>query len=143
MSTSPDQLNPVTEKFSVPADAYVGPKTVGMRVALRDGIQTSPCGSYTYGEVEDYAVSIVENTLAVKDTKSQQVQVYPNPAVDVLNITKVTDKATYSIYNMAGQAVNNGKVVNNKVQVSQLQKGVYIIAVDNNGEVTKVKFIKK
>ena len=143
MSTSPDKLTPVTEQFSVPADAYVGPKTVGMRVALRDAVQTSPCGSYTYGEVEDYAVSIVENTLAVKDTKSQQVQVYPNPAVDVLNITKVTDKATYSIYNMAGQAVNNGKVVNNKVQVSQLQKGVYIIVVDNNGDVTKVKFIKK
>lgn len=144
MSSSPDKLTPVTDLFSVPADAYVGPKTVGMRVALRyNNPQLTPCGTFSYGEVEDYAVSIVENTLAVKDTKSQQVQVYPNPAVDVLNISKVTDKATYSIYNMAGQAVNNGKVVNNKVQVSQLQKGVYIIAVDNNGEVTKVKFIKK
>ena len=144
MSSSPDKLTPVTDLFSVPADAYVGPKTVGMRVALRyNNPQLTPCGTFSYGEVEDYAVSIVENTLAVKDTKSQQVQVYPNPAVDVLNISKVTDKATYSIYNMAGQAVNNGKVVNNKVQVSQLQKGVYIIAVDNNGEMTKVKFIKK
>ena len=144
VSSSPSTLNPVTGTFSVPADAYVGPKTVGMRVALRyNNQQLNPCGTFSYGEVEDYAVSIIENTLAVKDTKSQQVQVYPNPAVDVLNITKVSDKATYSIYNMAGQAVNNGKVVNNKVQVSQLQKGVYIIVVDNNGDVTKVKFIKK
>lgn len=144
VSSSPDKLTPVTDIFSVPVDAYVGPKTVGMRVVLRyNASQLTPCGSFSYGEVEDYAVSIVENTLAVSDTKTQQVQVYPNPAVDVLNISKVTDKATYSIYNMAGQAVNNGKVVNNKVQVSQLQKGVYIIAVDNNGEVTKVKFIKK
>ena len=144
ISSSPDQLNPVTDTFAVPADAYVGPKTVGMRVALRyNTSQLNPCGTFSYGEVEDYAVSIVENNLAVKDNKAQQVQVYPNPAVDVLNITKVTDKATYSIYNMAGQAVNNGKVINNKVQVSQLQKGVYIIAVDNNGDVTKVKFIKK
>ena len=144
VSSSPDTLNPITDTFSVPADAYMGPKTVGMRVVLRyNNGQIAPCGTFNYGEVEDYAVSIVENTLAVKDTKSQQVQVYPNPAVDVLNITKVTDKATYSVYNMAGQAVNNGKVVNNKVQVSQLQKGVYIIVVDNNGDVTKVKFIKK
>ncbi len=144
VSSSPDTLNPITDTFSVPADAYMGPKTLGMRVVLRyNNAQLDPCGTFTYGEVEDYAVSIVENNLAVKDTNAQQVQVYPNPTVDVLNITKVTDKATYSIYNMAGQAVNNGKVVNNKVQVSQLQKGVYIIVVDNNGDVTKVKFIKK
>ena len=44
---------------------------------------------------------------------------------------------------MAGQAVAKGKVTNGKVQVSQLEKGVYMIAVDNNGQVNQVKFIKK
>ncbi len=144
LSTSPDKISPVTNTFSVPANAYKGPKSVGMRVALRyDAKQVNPCGLFNYGEVEDYAVNILENSLTVKDNKAQQVQVYPNPAIDVLNITKVTDKATYSIYNMAGQAVSNGKIINNKVQVSQLQKGVYVIAINDNGEVTKVKFIKK
>ena len=144
MSTSPDQLTPVTDTFAVPANAYTGDKTVGMRVALRyNAAQLTPCGSYAYGEVEDYAVQI-SPTLGVNDNvKANAVQVYPNPAIDLLNITKVSDKATYTIYNMAGQAVSKGKVSNNKVQVSQLEKGVYMIAVDNGGEVSQVKFIKK
>ncbi|MBU4537279.1 MAG: M12 family metallo-peptidase [Weeksellaceae bacterium] len=144
MSTSADKINPVSDIFSVPATAYSGDKTVGMRVALRFSTpQTSPCGTYTYGEVEDYAVKI-SPTLGVNDNvKANALQVYPNPAVDLLNITKVSDKATYIIFNMAGQAVSKGKVSNNKVQVSQLEKGVYMIAVDNGGEVSQVKFIKK
>ena len=117
-----------------------------MRVRLHDtsiGPNSSPCGNSSYGQVEDYTIEI--GGLAVGESVNQvnNLQVYPNPATDILNITKVSDKATYTIYSMSGQTVNKGKVVNNKVQVSQLQKGVYIIAVDNNGELSKVKFIKK
>lgn len=143
LSTDPDQITPVTNTFEVPSDAYVGDKTVGMRVALRfNQAQLNPCGSYTYGEVEDYAVKI-NASMNVGDVKANNVQVYPNPAIDVLNVTKVSDRATYTIYNVAGQSVSRGKVINNKVQVSQLIKGVYMISVDNEGQVTQLKFIKK
>lgn len=144
MSTSGDKTTPVTDTFSVPADAYSGDKPVGMRVALKFSTpQMTPCGSYTYGEVEDYAV-MISPTLGVNDNvKASAVQVYPNPAIDLLNVTKVSDKASYTIYNMAGQAVSKGKVTNGKVQVSQLEKGVYMISVDNNGQINQVKFIKK
>ena len=143
MTSSPDKTTPVTEIFSVPANAYSGTKTVGMRVALRfNATQMDPCGTYTYGEVEDYAVSI-SPTLGVGAVNVQSAQVYPNPAIDLLNITKVSDKATYKIVSMTGQVVASGRVVNNKVQVSQLVKGAYIIAIDNGGEVSQVKFIKK
>lgn len=144
MSTSGDKTTPVTDTFSVPADAYSGDKPVGMRVALKFSTpQMTPCGSYTYGEVEDYAV-MISSTLGVNDNvKASAVQVYPNPAIDLLNVTKVSDKASYTIYNMAGQAVSKGKVTNGKVQVSQLEKGVYMISVDNNGQINQVKFIKK
>ena len=143
MATAANSTTPVTQVFAVPATAYSGDKTVGMRVALRFSTpQTSPCGTYTYGEVEDYAV-LISPTLGVNAATVQSAQVYPNPAIDLLNITKVSDKATYTIVNMAGQVVAKGKIVDNKVQVSQLVKGVYVIAVDNGGEVSQVKFIKK
>ena len=144
MVTAANIVNPATSTFAVPADAYIGDKTVGMRVALSyDSAQMDPCGTYIYGEVEDYAVKIIANMSVNDSGKANGVQVYPNPAIDVLNITKVSDRASYTIYNMAGQAVLKGKVANNKVQVSQLEKGVYVIAVDHAGEVSKLKFIKK
>ena len=143
LSTSADKLTPVTDTFTVPADSYAGDKTVGMRVALRfSNPQTSPCGTYTYGEVEDYAVKITAD-LAVGNANVTSVQVYPNPATDVLNVSKVSNNATYSIYNVAGQIVAKGKIADNKVQVAKLQAGVYIISVEDNGNVEKVKFIKK
>ena len=41
------------------------------------------------------------------------------------------------------KVVEKGNIVDNKVQISQLTKGVYVIAVDNGGKVSQVKFIKK
>lgn len=144
MSTSADKLNPVTETFAVPGNAYVGDKPLRMRVALRfNTAQTEPCGSYTYGEVEDYAV-FIPSSLAVSDhSKEMSLQVYPNPATNVLNVSKVSHNAAYTIYSVAGQLVAKGKMVNNTVAVSQLQKGVYIISVEDGGNVSKVKFIKQ
>lgn len=143
MSTSLNKTTPETKNFAVPADAYAGEKPVGMRVVLSDARQLQPCKSFSYGEVEDYAVKISANLAANDLIKNNAVQVYPNPAVDVLNITKVTDSATYTIYNVTGQAVAKGKIIDNKVQVSQLSKGVYIISIQNRGETSQVKFIKK
>ena len=135
--------SPWSGTIDIPLTAKSG--LTRMRVRLHDssiGGNITPCGTSTYGQVEDYTLDI--GGLAVGESGNKvNVQVYPNPATDILNISKVTDKTTYIIYNMTGQAVNKGKVVNSKVQVSQLQKGVYIIALDNDGELTKVKFIKK
>lgn len=145
MATTRDKLTPVTATFSVPADAYIGNQTVGMRVLMSDAAAVAtPCASFAYGEVEDYSVKIAA-TLATGENvnKSESIQVYPNPAVDVLNVTKVSNSATYSIFNTAGQMVLKGKVTSNKVPVSKLEKGIYIISIDNNGETAKVKFIKK
>lgn len=144
LQTPPNKTTPVQDTFEVPADAYAGDKPVGMRVVLRfNTAQTNPCGTISYGEVEDYAVKI-SPTMAVNDgVAADALQVFPNPAVDVLNITKLSGNATFVIYDMAGKAVSKGKVENGKVQVSSLVKGVYIIAVDNDGQTNRVKFIKK
>lgn len=49
--------------FTVPCTAKNG--NTRMRVILKEGVNNNPCGSYTYGETEDYTVSIsVNSTLA-------------------------------------------------------------------------------
>ncbi|MGL6128889.1 T9SS type A sorting domain-containing protein, partial [Chryseobacterium artocarpi] len=96
------------------------------------------------GEIEDYPVSI-EQQLSTHDvTKDKSsIQVYPNPASDVLNITQVSAKAQYSITNMAGQIVMSGQINDNKVQVSKLSTGAYVISIEDKGTTSNVKFIKK
>jgi hypothetical protein len=58
--SSPGTTAAVTSSITVPTTAITG--NVRMRVIMKDGSITSPCESYTYGEVEDYTLSIQPGT---------------------------------------------------------------------------------
>jgi len=82
-------------------------------------------------------------TLGTSEVTKNTFSIYPNPATDVLNITKVSDKATFEIHNAVGQLVKAGDINNNQVRVSELVKGTYIITIKDKGVVNTMKFIKK
>jgi len=144
-----------TGSFTVPATAvesqplrmrilyaYAGPSNAGL-----SGPATWACGinNFNNGEVEDYNV-VVASTLSTNETSiaNSGIQIYPNPATDFLNVTKVSDKATYKIYSAAGQLVGNGNISNGKINVSSLIKGAYVISIEDKGkESFNSKFIKK
>ncbi len=146
--------NTATASFTIPNDAIEGSplrmRVAGFYVGANNAGFYLPssylCGiNFQYGEVEDYNIVITGN-LATSETavKNDGIQIYPNPVVDVLNVTKVSDRATYKIYSAAGQLVDKGNINNGKVNVSSLVKGGYIITIDDKGiEQFKSKFIKK
>ncbi|UKB80202.1 reprolysin-like metallopeptidase [Chryseobacterium sp. MEBOG07] len=140
--------------FTVPASAvenqplrmrvlafYAGASNAGFPIPA-----SFACGTnFYYGEVEDYNVVVTSN-LATSETsvKNNGIQIYPNPATDILNITKVSDRATYKIYSAPGQLIDSGNINNGKINVSALVKGGYVITIDDKGiEQFKSKFIKK
>ena len=58
--SSPGTTAAVTSSITIPTTAITG--NVRMRVIMKDGAITSPCESFTYGEVEDYTLSIQPGT---------------------------------------------------------------------------------
>jgi len=135
------KTSPWTGNITIPATALAG-KT-RMRVRLQDSSispNATPCGTSTYGQVEDYSLNIAQS-LAVTDVKKNNISVYPNPATDVINISNVSSKTKFEIYSVGGQLVNQG-TTDGKVNVSKLTKGVYILTVESNGEKSQTKFIK-
>ncbi|MFP3600043.1 T9SS type A sorting domain-containing protein, partial [Chryseobacterium sp. SIMBA_029] len=44
--------------------------------------------------------------------KDNNFGIYPNPVNDILNITKVSHKATFEIHNAVGQIVKKGSIDN-------------------------------
>ncbi|PKF74660.1 reprolysin-like metallopeptidase [Chryseobacterium sp. PMSZPI] len=140
-----------TATFTVPASAVTNsPLRMRVMTVLASPVGASlpdsfACASYSYGETEDYNV-IITNNLGTSETglKNSDIQIYPNPVTDVLNVTKVSDKATYKIYSAAGQLVNEGSVNSGRINVSALVKGGYVITIDDKGmEQFRSKFIKK
>ncbi|GAA4149324.1 zinc-dependent metalloprotease family protein [Chryseobacterium ginsenosidimutans] len=146
---------PISGNFTVPATA-VANQPLRMRVVLYYagaanaglslGSTFAGCGTYGYGEVEDYNVLITSTPLATSDVAGPKndIQVYPNPVSDILNITKVSDKSTYKIYSAVGQLVKQGNISNGQINVSELIKGGYVITIEDKGrEPFTSKFIKK
>lgn len=143
--------NPVTSSFTVPASAVSG-LGLRMRIGLlyygtSGYVHNYSCGTInTYGEYEDYNVVVSEVQLATSDVANPKndIQIYPNPVSDILNITKVSNKATYKIYGATGQLVKQGNINNGQINVSELIKGGYVITVEEKGkESFNSKFIKK
>lgn len=125
---------------------YVGPGQGGANIGFSLG-EDYICGdNFQYGEIEDYNVVIAGNPLSTNDVAGPKndIQIYPNPVSDILNITKVSDKATYKIYSAAGQLVKQGNISSGQINVSELIKGGYVITIEEKGkEAFNSKFIKK
>lgn len=139
-------LNPTsTATFSVPADAFVSMtdyKYVRMRVAMaKDAIPVN-CLSFDNGEVEDYTVRISKRGVA-NPLNQTDIMIYPNPVSTVLNIKNISKKANYKIYSAAGQLVSSGLILNNKIDVSRLINGLYVIDIEDGALTAQKKFIKE
>ncbi|WP_294275829.1 reprolysin-like metallopeptidase [uncultured Chryseobacterium sp.] len=144
---------PITGTFTVPSTTITN-QPLRMRVILYYGGQSQTgaslgttyagCGTIGYGEAEDYNV-VVASTLATSEVSvNNGINIYPNPASDVLNVTKVSDKATFKIYSVAGQLIQQGTINGGKINVAELIKGGYIISIqDMDKDLFKSKFIKK
>jgi len=130
---------PVTGSITIPSTATLG--NTRMRVMMQySSVPSSSCGTYTYGQVEDYTLNIVSSgrgdTLNTKDLVTD-MKIYPNPVRDVLHVSN-SNSEDYKIFDMGGKLINSGKLERGSVNVSSLIKGAYIIQI---GEVSK-RFIK-
>lgn len=137
MKTAPSTLSPVVSKFIVSTNAVTG-KVLRMRVVLSyDALPVDACTNVEYGEVEDYAVVINDDLLA-----TDAIKIYMDGFQENLYITKISGGAQYKIYDMSGRLIRGGAVPYNKVSLSGLVVGVYVLAIEDGKEKATFKFRK-
>jgi chitodextrinase len=132
----------VSGTITIPTTAALG--STRMRVIMRyNTTPTTSCGSFTYGQVEDYTVNITA-TAKFESSNELKFNVYPNPVKgDVLNIANLEGQSTYKIYNLMGQQISAGKVEENAVFVGSLAAGTYMIEVSDQNSSAVKRFIKQ
>ena len=91
--------------------------------------------------------SVKKALMATVDAKAKALVIYPNPATHELNVqVKNNGEATgYSIVDTTGRVVLKGAVINEKINVSKLTNGNYIITLQlkDGSKVTDKLMISK
>ncbi len=82
-------------------------------------------------------------TLSTQNITAKKIAVYPNPVKDILNIRTEGKVQNVAIYNMIGQKINSVKTSSEKVDVSNLAKGIYVIQFTVDGKIQSTKFVKE
>ncbi|GAA4827636.1 GEVED domain-containing protein [Algivirga pacifica] len=142
---------------TVPTTASSG--QTRMRVAMKYGSVSTPCETFTYGEVEDYTVNIggtsptalatdpAQRLGATMFSPSVEYKVYPNPASQRIQVQAPSfndETSTVKVYNISGRLVKSLKVVDMKggLDISSLDEGVYFIRLENELSSKTLRFIK-
>ncbi|RVU90649.1 T9SS C-terminal target domain-containing protein [Flavobacterium columnare] len=133
----------VSGTFTVPTTATLG--TTRMRVSMKyNGIPTA-CEAFSYGQVEDYTINISSSAKEVEKNSISKldITVFPIPTSDILSVKGTSESATYKVYNLVGQIILEGKINDEKINVTNCSAGNYVLEVsDLNTTVTK-RFIKE
>jgi len=165
MNLNSTSTGTLSSNITIPLNAILG--NTRMRVAMKYGAASTSCESFTYGEVEDYTVSIADPNGAGARKKSSDTdqlsdpeqlteeiasntaaKVYPNPVADHLHIT-VSDK-----YKNGGLFITDalGRIVYKENYLDQKEwdlvtadwaSGIYLITLQNGRLMTYQRFIKE
>ena len=101
-----------------------------MTLVGKDGIQMGGIQTLLFGTMADVPTSIDESGEA-------KVYAYANPVVNTLNVLGVSETEPLFVYDLSGKCLMTE--TGNKVEVSNLTNGTYILKVNNQC----IKFIKK
>ena len=88
----------ITGGITIPAGIPNG--TCAMRVITKlGGYATSPCGTYLYGETEDYCINVVNGTLKPEDTDTKSALVINDPIELTALVTSDTEEVEPVVVN--------------------------------------------
>jgi hypothetical protein len=82
-------------------------------------------------------------TVAI-DFFTKNIQIFPNPVTDVLEIWQEEDELHYFLFHVNGQEIQRGVFKqNDALDLSDLEIGIYFLKMENGGEVEIRKVVKR
>jgi len=159
-SSTSSSTGQISGSFVIPVGAAVG--NTRIRVSMKRNAVASPCETFSYGEVEDYTLSVVAASPAsgtsagmISEALSElKTLIYPNPSEGVTNlqleIPARSGLVTMSVIDLTGKKVNgyswsveeNDLTVNHLIDMSNQPKGIYLVEIaDSAGNRKMTKLI--
>jgi len=142
--------------FTVPTTAKNG--STRMRVIMSDASATASCGTYSYGETEDYTVSITGGAAIAAVAATPQsltggalsgdavLSLYPNPALTTLtlSLSSNAELTNVEVLDARGAAAPAARYQGNgQLDVSGLASGLYLLRASDGQHTFVQRFTKQ
>jgi hypothetical protein len=156
VSGSSSSANNLSATVNVPSNAVLG--QTRMRVSMKYNAAQTACESFGDGEVEDYTINITSSTSslftsfnntdadALGNEDAISFVAYPNPGIDVIQVksnSRNVALTSYRIINTIGQTVQSGALTNQRIDISKIGFGMYVLEVNDGQKSFKTKLVKR
>lgn len=94
--------------------------------------------NYDYQILEKNSTVAQDSSLSTYEHIKNQIEIYPNPAQDILFVSGLNKKTKFTIYSPDGRLIMTGST-EKKIDISSLLKGIYILKI----QMLDYKFIKQ
>ncbi|NML66291.1 T9SS type A sorting domain-containing protein [Hymenobacter sp. RP-2-7] len=154
VSGSSKSTGTLTSTFTVPASAKTG-KT-RLRVVMSDASTTTSCGSYSYGETEDYSLSITGGAAVAAASQGiaaasavggdAVLSLYPNPAASVvtLELSSGAELRSVEVFDALGKLAPAARYQGgSQLDVSGLAGGLYLLRATDGARTYVQRFTKQ
>lgn len=103
------------------------------------GVNANPADEAALG-----SVVVSATLLGVNDLNAVDVVIYPNPAKENISISANDVLTNVTVFNVLGQRIMNSSPndLSTNINVSGLQRGIYIVNIETNVGTKTIKFIK-
>ena len=105
-------------------------------------------GGFSYGwtKIEGIIVDIIPTTVSVvsrEPSRQRSLEVYPNSVSDLLYLKEPPcETVDYAIFDVSGRMVSAG-TSNGTISVAGLEKGLYVLQIKGEKQVSTAKFVVK
>ncbi|RTY95910.1 CotH kinase family protein [Flavobacterium sp. GT3R68] len=125
--------------------------TLNPSTGVISGTPTETAGMTTYqvsasnsgGSDNADVVITVDSPLGVIFNDLEKLIIYPNPFLEMVNVSKYTGDVYYQVYAIDGKILKNGMISNYRINLSELPGGLYFLHLKLEGQIKTIKLIKE
>ena len=95
------------------------------------------------GIADLYIAEASDLTVGIDNSFSTELSIYPNPTNNTLFINNLPENSKIKVFDIFGKEVLNQENINNQIDVSGLQIGIYFMKIENKKGIFTEKFVKQ
>jgi hypothetical protein len=130
--------------FTVPTGISSGPRFMRI-VVSEDETNINPCGTYSWGETEDYKIYVYD-PLSISDNALLNITVYPNPNRGTFNIDlrrlNTAKEVIVELFTISGKLIYKSLATQSLFEINTNNiSGIYFLRMTSGNQVINKKII--